>query len=196
MQLCKKLCFSAPLCTVLLYATYASTFLYAQQTPVSAPVITAPSAPEAPTAPFIEPPELTVNPAQANRTQPSRFQKKIQNKRVVKCGAKRCGSTNVRCFNRFRFKFTFFFVAPRHTAFRNGTKRQQSFNKRCPKRTKQSKRTNANGSSFKYRNRKTRCNFSRCKKNKRGKCSNGNVRSKPNKHKNRTYQTKYPRTAI
>lgn len=76
MQLCKKLCFSAPLCTVLLYATYASTFLYAQQTPVSAPVITAPSAPEAPTAPFIEPPELTVNPAQANRTQPNRFQKK------------------------------------------------------------------------------------------------------------------------
>lgn len=82
MQLCKKLCFSAPLCTVLLYATYASTFLYAQQTPVSAPVITAPSAPEAPTAPFIEPPELTVTPAQANRTQPSRFQKKSKTNAV------------------------------------------------------------------------------------------------------------------
>lgn len=76
MQLCKKLCFAAPLCAALLYATYVGSFLYAQQTPVSAPVITAPSAPEAPASPVVEPPELTVNPAQANRTQSNRFQKK------------------------------------------------------------------------------------------------------------------------
>ena len=86
MQLCKKLYFSAPLCTVLLYATYAGSFLYAQQTPVSAPVITAPSAPEAPTDPFIEPPELTVNPAQANRTQQK---KPKQTRRQMRCKAVR-----------------------------------------------------------------------------------------------------------